>query len=167
MDVSSDPKLAAIWLSALIDGEGCVWVGKLKSGPSAGDTRRVLSIGMTDREVIDVAVDCLITLGVRYCLFVQDKSPHRPLHTISVTGQIGLRKLAAVLMLTHNGKRERLASILETYKPPSCSLCKVPYHERTRGCDACQARMKYRRKHGLPNTPGRTGRLPKALEARP
>jgi hypothetical protein len=158
----TDPILAAVWLGALIAGEGCVWVGKLKNGPATGETRRVITIGMTDREVIDFACRCLTTLGIRHNLHTRLRPPHRTLYTVAVGGQLGMRKLAAVLHLTHDGKRARLASVIESYKPPSCSACGVRYDQRTRGCPACLQRMKYRRKHGLANTAGRTGRLPKA-----
>ena len=165
-EIVSNPIYASIWLGALIDGEGCVWVGKLKRGPAAGEIRRAVTIGMTDVEVIAFACACLNTLGVRHNTNTKERLGHfKTVYTVSVSGQLGIRKLASVLYLTHDKKRMTLADVLASYKPPVCNGCGVEYDQRTRGCPACLQRMKYRRKHGLLNTPGRTGRLPRAADA--
>lgn len=164
-ELCSDPKLAAIWLSALIDGEGCVWVGQLKNGPSKGETRRTITIGMTDCEIVDFACACLVTLGVRFSRhFKKETSTRKAVYTVSVSALPGIKRLSEVLTLIHDGKKRRLILAVESFKPASCGRCGVAYHQRTRGCSACVARMKYRRKHNLANTSGRTGRLARCEE---
>ena len=160
--IANDPLSAAIWLGALIDGEGCVWIGKLKRGANAGDTRRIITIGMTDPEVIRFAMRCLTTLGIKYDHTHKPRTlPRKSVDVVAIAGQEGIRRLADLLFLSHDGKRQRLAELIESYKPRRCSRCGVDYHQRTRGCSACTARMKYRRLHGLDNVAGRSGRLPK------
>lgn len=158
--IATSEASAAIWLSALIDGEGCVWLGRLKNGSHAGEMRRLVSIAMTDEEVIDMAQACFDTLGVAYSRQLRpgQREGYRPVHILSVTGGAGINRLAEVLTLSHNGKRQRLIEAAASFKPLACSGCGKPLDQRTRGCAPCLSRMKYRRKHGLPNTPGKTGR---------
>lgn len=166
------PEFAAIYLSALIDGEGCVWVGAPRKSRSRGikpqrksSLRRSISIGMTDKEVIDFASKCFDTLGVKHSRHLcRRRPPNKDVYWVSVNGANAIRAAALVLSPVHNGKRTKLQNVVDSYVEPACSQCGVARRLRTRGCEACIARMKYRRRRGLPYTKGKTGRLPRRIE---
>lgn len=108
---------AAAYLAGLIDGEGCVSLCELKNGSQAGALRRVITIGMTDREIIDLAADLFDQLGIGYSR--HDKArPGKLRHVwvISIHARIDLERAAELIPIRHSSKREKLQAILNSYK---------------------------------------------------
>ena len=167
-------ELAAMYLAALIDGEGCVgnytWKGPV------GQTRRsrVVTIGVIDKELIDAAAKCYTRLGVKY----RRRAIFRPeckgqyMHTINVTNLLSLSAILELVPLQHIKKRKKLADAVASFKQPVCGRCSIDLDQRTPGCIACIFRHKYRRRrerqglNSLPSVPGKTGRPRRQLVVR-
>ncbi len=108
---------AAAYMAGLIDGEGCVSLCTLKNGPAAGMLRRVVTIGMTDKEIIDLAAALYTQLGIGFSR--SDRAPggtRRHVWTISVQARADLIRLAECIPIQHPEKQQRLAAILDSYK---------------------------------------------------
>lgn len=107
---------AAAYLAGLIDGEGCISLCTLKNGSQAGTRRRVVTIGMTDKEIIDLAARLLAQLGIGFARC--DRFPggtRKHVWTISIQARSDLIKIAELIPVQHAGKRERLDAILSSY----------------------------------------------------
>jgi hypothetical protein len=151
---------AAAYLAALVDGEGCISFSLLKSGASAGDVRRVIVIGMTDKPIIDLAAALYDRFGIRYTRHDrQPKGNRKHVWVISIQARAGIERFAEIVPIQHPAKREKLTAILAGYRPMACLRCGAPLEQRTRGCSACQDRHKMRRRaKTLPAATGETGR---------
>lgn len=107
---------AAAYLAGIIDGEGCVCLWVLKSGRNAGSTRRVVTIGMTDKPLVDLVGRLYDQLGITYSR--HDRSPggiRRHVWTISVQSQASLERLAAIVPIQHPQKIEKLKAVLASF----------------------------------------------------
>lgn len=95
---------AGAYLAGLIDGEGCVSLCTLKNGSQAGMLRRVVTIGMTDREIIDLAARLYTQLGIGFSR--SDRAPggiRKHVWTISVQARSDLIRLADCVPIQHPG----------------------------------------------------------------
>lgn len=154
-----DPREAAVYMAALIDGEGCVSLCTLKIGPSAGSVRRVVTIGMTDEALIDLAAELYTQLGITFSR--HDKAmpaPRKHVWTIAVQARASLERLAEVVPIRHPEKRAKLQAVLDSFPDRVCKPCGAPLDQRSRGCSACRDRHKMRRRAGTPSACGETGR---------
>ena len=108
---------AKSYLAGLVDGEGCVSLCQLKSGSHAGEYRRIITIGMTDREIIDLAARLFEQLGIGFSR--SDLHPggtRRHVWTIAINARADIERFAALIPIQHRAKQERLAAILGSYK---------------------------------------------------
>jgi LAGLIDADG-like domain len=100
---------AAGYLSAMIDGEGAVY--------AAGHNRSI-HIYNTDSGVIEACLEACGVLGIKARSAFREKpsklSKH-PLWTISFYGRENLERIASVLSLRSNRKREALSRALSSF----------------------------------------------------
>ena len=143
--VDSTPEIAAAYLAALVDGEGCVSmyrVGKRQ------DIRRIITVAVCDRELIDTAGRCCRILGIPFRR--SDKTPKNPKHRhiwkIDIGSRAGLETFAANVPLQHARKLSKLMAVVLSYQDENCTECGCPWNDRTPRCGRCTQRHKVRRR---------------------
>jgi len=105
---------AAIYLAAMIDGEGCV---DYRGGHSL---RRIL-ISNTESSIIDAILACCDALDLHTYVYEKTPAPPRKVSwEVNITGLRSLRRLAEVVPLRSEAKAAKLDVVLASYvRPPS------------------------------------------------
>lgn len=100
-----DQKWAAGYLSAMIDGEGCVSFGTLPSGA----LRRSVRIANTEQSIVDACFEACKVLDIPVSVHGgKNQRPHeKPVWTIYIGGP-ALAKLASVVDLKIEEKKKKL-----------------------------------------------------------
>jgi hypothetical protein len=155
---------AAWYLAALVDGEGCVGSYEWKNATTGRRVaRRLVTIGMCDKECIDAAARAMEILGVRFSRHEHKRKGRRLLWVITASNFASIRRLAEALPLQHHAKRAKLEKAVAAFGQQTC-VCGVPWDQRTPGCQNCRDRHKYRRRReregfeGKKAAEGKTGR---------
>lgn len=109
---------AAAYLAGIVDGEGCISICQLKNGPAAGEYRRVITIGMTDKEIIDLIAELYQRLNIGFSRSErQPKAAGRKyVWTISIQSRKDIIRFAEQIPIQHLAKQKALSAILTSYK---------------------------------------------------
>ena len=112
------PEFAAVYLAAMIDGEGCVSVSNDTKGGRKYSNRQV-SIANTDIDIIVTCVAALQVLGIECWLSEREPSGNNPkgIIQIFVSHRHGFEQIAKLVPIQSERKREKLEDILASYNP--------------------------------------------------
>jgi LAGLIDADG-like domain len=103
---------AALYLAAMIDGEG--WVGEPK-----GVTNRAIRIANTERDLIDAIEECCQVLGLHYLTYpyVAKRENWSPGWMVHITGEDSFRKILAQVPIRSTRKLDRVRRTIDSFRP--------------------------------------------------
>lgn len=115
----AERRLARGYLAGLVDGEGCIGSYEWKARRDGKTTirSRVITIGVTDAELIDAAAACCDLLGIPYRRSTNGHTiTGKPVHVLDITTRVGLLRFQRLVPIRSVRKRDRLAAALASYQ---------------------------------------------------
>lgn len=100
------------WLAGMIDGEGSVYLSRIKYGQS-----KYVKISSTTPELIEGVQSVLDLIGVSYSVTsrIYDNPKWKPIYNVLVYGRENLEKMSEVITLLHPDKSKKLREIPLSY----------------------------------------------------
>jgi hypothetical protein len=121
-----DERTAAVYLAAMIDGEGWILV----------NINRQVGIFNTDRDLIDAVTECCDVLGLNYVVQLERRAHRRNRQDgwrVNITGKPSLERIRDVVPIRASRKRSKLgeaiAACRQVPRPPREWLVQKYWHE--------------------------------------
>lgn len=142
IDPSERQDYAAMYLAALLDGEGHIGFHPRRDS----GVNRSIVIGMSDKSAIDTAERCFYRIGVNGVRFSCPRGKYKTMHYIEIRGRDNFEKVAIFVPMQIESKKQTLAVMIASFLPVTCSVCGCHKDEMTKGCPRCYTRHRYRSK---------------------
>jgi len=134
---------AAAWLAGFIDGEGCVYFHQATYNGKNHQTR-VITVGNTDRCLIEAASTFLTLLGIDHSTHKRLTSRKKDFHVVEIRRGPAMWRFRELIPIQAPEKVRRLDLALKSYRGLHCAACGCLHDERTEGCLDCRKRHERR-----------------------